>query len=289
MSLTLAILAAGVGSRFGADKQLQHINGSNTLFDYAIYDAINAGFDKVVLIIRTEIDPLVKSHFANRFQDKIAIEFVYQDQQVPEGIYREKPWGTGHALLCLKDTVTSPFLIINADDYYGVEAFGQMAQALKSNRPNTFYSCGYKLKNTLSENGTVSRGICEVNSQNHLIAITEATKLAKKNQTTVYDEDSDRNFNADTFVSMNFWGFTPEVFPVAEALFKTFVAYNKDNPRSEFYIPTVVQHFIEHPDYAIEVLPNNDSWFGMTYKEDLEAVKEVIGKLVAKGVYPESF
>lgn len=122
----------------------------------------------------------MKSHFANRFQDKIAIEFVYQDQQVPEGIYREKPWGTGHALLCLKDTVTSPFLIINADDYYGVEAFGQMAQALKSNRPNTFYSCGYKLKNTLSENGTVSRGICEVNSQNHLIAITEATKLAKR-------------------------------------------------------------------------------------------------------------
>lgn len=288
MNTTLVILAAGLGSRFGSDKQLQEIYNGNALFDYGIFDALEAGFSDVVMIIRTEIDQLTKTHLENRFKG-VPVSFVYQDLQNPKGIERQKPWGTGHAMLCVKDVVKNPFLIINADDYYGKDAFNFMAKALKSGKNKTFFSAGYLLRNTLSENGTVSRGICKVDSNNHLQSIVEATKLIKVNDTTVVDQETGINYDINDFVSMNFWGFTPEIFPMTEKLFADFVEANRDKPKAEFFIPLIVQHAIEKEGYVLEVLPNNDAWFGMTYREDLEKVKNEIQNLTKNGKYPENF
>ncbi|GET45831.1 sugar phosphate nucleotidyltransferase [Capnocytophaga felis] len=288
MNTTLVILAAGLGSRFGSDKQLQEIYNGNALFDYGIFDALEAGFSDVVMIIRTEIDQLTKTHLEKRFKG-VPVSFVYQDLQNPKGIERQKPWGTGHAMLCVKDVVKNPFLIINADDYYGKDAFSFMAKALKSGKKKTFFSAGYLLRNTLSENGTVSRGICKVDKNNHLQSIVEATKLIKVNETTVVDQETGINYDINDFVSMNFWGFTPEIFPMTEKLFADFVEANREKPKAEFFIPLIVQHAIEKEGYVLEVLPNNDAWFGMTYREDLEKVKNEIEKLTKNGKYPENF
>ncbi|ATA72396.1 MULTISPECIES: nucleotidyltransferase family protein [Capnocytophaga] len=288
MNTTLVILAAGLGSRFGSDKQLEEIHNGNALFDYGIYDAIEAGFSDVVLIIRTQIEELTKKHLENRFKG-LPVSFVYQDLQNPEGIVRQKPWGTGHAMLCVKDVVKNPFLIMNADDYYGKDAFSYMVKALKSGKEKTFYSAGYLLKNTLSENGTVSRGVCNVNENNHLQSIVEATKLRKIDENMAIDEETGEKYPLGTFVSMNFWGFTPEIFPMAQKLFAEFVEANKENPKAEFFIPLVVQHAIEKEGYTLEVLPNNDAWFGMTYREDLLKVREEIKNLTVAGGYPENF
>lgn len=284
MKISLAILAAGLGSRFGSDKQLEHIHSDNILLDYSIYDAISAGFDEVVLIIRTEIDELVKNHFKEKFKGT-KISYVYQDQQAPKGIERKKPWGTGHALLCLKEAIKNPFLIINADDYYGKDAFVHMAKALRSGKGKTFFSAGYKLQNTLSANGTVSRGICVVDENNLLQSITEVTKLRKENETSAFDEETGKTYDIKSYVSMNFWGFSEEVFTIAEPLFTKFVEDNKENPKSEFYIPTIVQQ-AHDVGFVVEVLPNDDSWFGMTYREDLQMVQTEIERLISAGKYP---
>lgn len=284
MKISLAILAAGLGSRFGSDKQLEHIHSDNILLDYSIHDALEAGFDDVVLIIRTEIDELVKAHFKNKFQG-VNISYVYQDQHNPKGIERKKPWGTGHALLCLKEVVKNPFLIINADDYYGKDAFVHMAKALRSGKEKTFFSAGYKLCNTLSENGTVSRGICSVDDNHFLQSIEEITKLRKMNETTAIDEETERTFDLNSYVSMNFWGFSNDVFDIASPLFLNFIEENKNNPKSEFYIPIIVQE-ARNLGYNVEVLPNDDAWFGMTYREDLQIVKPEIEKLITQGKYP---
>nr|WP_315123196.1 sugar phosphate nucleotidyltransferase [uncultured Capnocytophaga sp.] len=285
---TLVILAAGLGSRFGSDKQLENIHNGNALFDYSIYDALQAGFDNIVLIIRHEIDELTRQHLESRFNN-VPITYVYQDDFNPEGIERKKPWGTGHAMLCVKDIVKNPFLIINADDYYGKEGFRLMYEALNTEKEKTFFSGGYLLKNTLSENGTVSRGICEVDENHHLLSINEATKLRKINETTAIDEATQTEYPLSTYVSMNFWGFTHEVLDLAEHFFQAFVAEHRHDPKAEFYIPMVVQHAIKDYGYRLEVLPNHDNWFGMTYHEDLAMVKNEIEKLVAQGAYPEKF
>lgn len=285
---TLVILAAGLGSRFGSDKQLENIHNGNALFDYSIYDALQAGFDNIVLIIRHEIDELTRQHLESRFNN-VPITYVYQDDFNPEGIERKKPWGTGHAMLCVKDIVKNPFLIINADDYYGKEGFRLMYEALNTEKEKTFFSGGYLLKNTLSENGTVSRGICEVDENHHLLSINEATKLRKINDTTAIDEATQTEYPLSTYVSMNFWGFTHEVLDLAEHFFQAFVAEHRHDQKAEFYIPMVVQHAIKDYGYRLEVLPNHDNWFGMTYHEDLAMVKNEIEKLVAQGAYPEKF
>lgn len=288
MKTSLVILAAGLGSRFGSDKQLEDIHNGNALFDYGIFDAIQAGFDDVVLIIRTEIDDLARKHLENRFKG-LPVSYVYQDKHNPEGIVRQKPWGTGHAMLCVKDVVKNPFLIINADDYYGKDAFSYMVKALKSGKSKTFFSAGYLLKNTLSENGTVSRGVCKVDGNNHLQSIIEATKLKKIDEKTAIDEETSVKYDLESFVSMNFWGFTPEIFPMTEKLFADFVEANREKPKAEFFIPLIVQHAIENEGYTLEVLPNNDAWFGMTYREDLEKVSKEIKSLTAQGKYPDNF
>ena len=285
---TLVILAAGLGSRFGSDKQLEDIHNGNALFDYGIYDAVEAGFDNIVLIIRHEIDDLARQHLQNRFAG-VPISYVYQDDHYPKGIERKKPWGTGHAMLCIKEIVKNPFLIINADDYYGKEGFKLMYEALNSGKEKTFYSGGYLLQNTLSENGTVSRGICEVDDNHHLLSINEATKLRKINDTTAVDEATDTEYPLSTFVSMNFWGFTHDVLDIAERYFTDFVIEHKNDPKAEFYIPLVVQHAIKDYGYKLEVLPNHDSWFGMTYREDLAMVQSEIQKLIDRGAYPDRF
>lgn len=285
---TLVILAAGLGSRFGSDKQLENIHNGNALFDYAIYDALEAGFDNIVLIIRHAIDDLARQHLENRFAG-VPITYVYQDDFNPKGIERKKPWGTGHAMLCVKDFVKGAFLIVNADDYYGKEGYRLMYEALNSEKEKTFFSGGYLLKNTLSENGTVSRGICQVDENHHLLSINEATKLRKLDEHTAIDEETNTQYPLSTYVSMNFWGFTHEVFEIAERYFSDFVEKNKENPKAEFYIPMVVQHAIKDYGYKLEVLPNHDSWFGMTYHEDLALVQNEIQKLVDKGAYPDRF
>lgn len=285
---TLVILAAGLGSRFGSDKQLENIHNGNALFDYAIYDALEAGFDNIVLIIRHAIDDLARQHLENRFAG-VPITYVYQDDFNPKGIERKKPWGTGHAMLCVKDFVKGAFLIVNADDYYGKEGYRLMYEALNSEKEKTFFSGGYLLKNTLSENGTVSRGICQVDENHHLLSINEATKLRKLDEHTAIDEETNIQYPLSTYVSMNFWGFTHEVFEIAERYFADFVAENKENPKAEFYIPMVVQHAIKDYGYKLEVLPNHDTWFGMTYHEDLALVQNEIQKLVDKGAYPDRF
>ena len=228
---TLVILAAGLGSRFGSDKQLENIHNGNALFDYGIYDALQAGFDNIVLIIRHEIDNLTRQHLENRFNN-VPITYVYQDDYNPKGIERQKPWGTGHAMLCVKEFVKNPFLIINADDYYGKEGFKLMYEALNAGKEKTFFSGGYLLKNTLSENGTVSRGICEVDKNHHLLSINEATKLRKNSETTAIDEATGTEYPLSTYVSMNFWGFTHEVLDIADRYFKEFVAEHKDDPKA---------------------------------------------------------
>ena len=285
---TLVILAAGLGSRFGSDKQLENIHNGNALFDYAIYDALEAGFDNIVLIIRHAIDDLARQHLENRFAG-VPITYVYQDDFNPKGIERKKPWGTGHAMLCVKDFVKGAFLIVNADDYYGKEGYRLMYEALNSEKEKTFFSGGYLLKNTLSENGTVSRGICQVDENHHLLSINEATKLRKLDEHTAIDEETNTQYLLSTYVSMNFWGFTHEVFEIAERYFADFVEKNKENPKAEFYIPMVVQHAIKDYGYKLEVLPNHDTWFGMTYHEDLALVQNEIQKLVDKGAYPDRF
>lgn len=285
---TLVILAAGLGSRFGSDKQLENIHNGNALFDYAIYDALEAGFDNIVLIIRHAIDDLARQHLENRFAG-VPITYVYQDDFNPKGIERKKPWGTGHAMLCVKDFVKGAFLIVNADDYYGKEGYRLMYEALNSEKEKTFFSGGYLLKNTLSENGTVSRGICQVDENHHLLSINEATKLRKLDEHTATDEETNTQYPLSTYVSMNFWGFTHEVFEIAERYFADFVEKNKENPKAEFYIPMVVQHAIKDYGYKLEVLPNHDTWFGMTYHEDLALVQNEIQKLVDKGAYPDRF
>ncbi len=284
MKITLAILAAGLGSRYGADKQLEHIHNDNILLDYSIYSALKAGFEDVVLIIRSEIDSLVKGHFENKFEG-VKFSYVYQDVLTPKNLERKKPWGTGHALLCLKDTIKNPFLIINADDYYGVNSFIDMAKALRAGKEKMLYSAGYKLRNTLSENGTVSRGICKVDDNHFLQSIEEARKLRKLNENTVIDEETNQTFDIDTYVSMNFWGFLPEIFPIAQAHFDDFIKENKDDPNAEFYIPSVAK-YAHDEGYKVEVLPNNENWFGLTYREDLAFAKKEIEECISAGIYP---
>jgi dTDP-glucose pyrophosphorylase len=284
MKITLAILAAGLGSRFGADKQIEPIHQHAILLDYSIYDALRAGFDEVVLIIRSEIEAMMRAHFKDRFP-KAKISFVFQDRLTPKYLERKKPWGTGHALLCLKDSVKNPFLIINADDFYGKGAFSMMAEALRKKEEGVFYSAGYKLGNSLSENGTVSRGICSTDDKNNLIEIQEHTKLRKSNPHEAIDEATGNLFPLSTFVSMNFWGFTPDIFQIGIPLFETFIKENKENPTAEFYIPTLVSE-AKHQGYVIRILPTDEVWFGMTYRDDLPLVKKEIETLTEKGIYP---
>jgi NDP-sugar pyrophosphorylase family protein len=296
MKPTLLILAAGMGSRYGGLKQIEPIGPSGeTILEYSIFDAIRAGFGKVVFVIRHSFADEFKARFAEKLDGKIEVSYVYQElDKLPEGYSlpegREKPWGTGHAILMAKDAVQEPFAAINADDFYGAEAFRAAANFLTTDVSENNYSMvGYQLKNTLSEFGTVSRGICKTDANNNLIEITERHQIARKGGAIFFTDETgtEKEVADETPVSMNFWGFHPSLFQHLESLFKTFLDEQMHLPKSEFYIPTVVFELINSGKVKAKVLHANSSWFGVTYPEDKPYVMEQVQKLAEKGDYPE--
>ena len=294
MKPTLLILAAGMASRYGSMKQTEGFGpNGETIMDYSIYDAIQAGFGKVVFIIRKDFFESFKSQFGDKLKHKIPVDYVFQEMDsfveskyIPEG--RTKPWGTAHAMLCAKDAVKEPFAVINADDYYGADAFQKAYNFLTSGvNENLFAIIGYRLSNTLSEHGMVSRGVCRVDADHNPEEINERTKLYRKEGKIVYEEGASLvEVPENSSVSMNFWCFHPQVFETISKLFADFPKNNMDNPKAEFFIPIVADHFIKNESGKIKVISTSSQWFGVTYKEDAPGVKKSIDALIASGVYP---
>lgn len=294
---TLVILAAGIGSRYGGLKQLDTFSEQgDTILDFSIYDAIQAGFGKVVFIIRKSIEADFKAFFNPKLEGKIAVEYVFQEiENIPEKYKdntRKKPWGTGHALLMAKDVISENFAVINADDFYGRAAFVGIAEAFKKTDKNSskFNMMGYVLKNTISEYGFVSRGECNVDKSGFLTGITERTHIEKIDGELKFKEtDSEfKPISKETIVSMNFFGFTPKYFELSESLFEEFLKDNYKEPKAEFFIPLVVNHLIVNKKATMEVLKSDARWFGVTYKEDKDYVTSEIQKLKEAGVYPKN-
>ena len=296
MQPTLLILAAGMASRYGSMKQTEGFGPSGeTIMEYSIYDAIRAGFGKVVFIIRKDFAEGFKNTFEPKLKGKIKTEYVYQEMSsylngmpIPEG--RTKPWGTAHAILCAKEAIKEPFAVINADDFYGQDAFVKAAHFLNKGCDEKTYSIiGYELAKTLSEHGTVSRGVCQVDAHNNLVSITERTKIYREGDDIVYeDEDGKHEVPFGSSVSMNFWCFHQALFPVTEKLFHQFVKANSHNIKAEFFIPLIGDEFVKTGGGTIKVIPCSSQWFGVTYKEDAPVVKASIDKLIADGEYPTS-
>jgi NDP-sugar pyrophosphorylase family protein len=292
---TLVILAAGMASRYGSQKQTEGFGpNGETIMDYSIYDAIRAGFGKVVFIIREDFSEAFKANFEPKLNGKIETSYVYQSiDKFTEGFAisaeRTKPWGTAHALLCTKGVVNEPFAVINADDYYGAEAFVQAYSFLTKQCSDKEYCIlGYELANTLSENGTVSRGVCSTNEQGYLTAINERTKIYRKDDGQIVFEENgvETPLQEDTRVSMNFMCFAPSFIDLCEKEFSLFLTQQGQELKSEFYIPYVAGRFSELGLGQVKVIPTNAKWFGVTYKEDAPAVKASIDALVTNKVYP---
>ncbi|MEN9702221.1 MAG: hypothetical protein RIR55_1563 [Bacteroidota bacterium] len=291
---TLVILAAGMASRYGSQKQTEGFGpNGETIMDYSIYDAVRAGFGKVVFIIREDFAEPFKANFEPKLNGKIATEYVYQAlNKFTEGKSvnpeRTKPWGTAHAVLCTKGVVNEPFAVINADDYYGKEAFEQAYQFLTNDcNDKTYCILGYELANTLSENGTVSRGVCSVDAQNTLTQINERTKIYRKEGQIVFEEEGvETPLTEDTRVSMNFMCFAPNFIDLCEQEFNSFLEKQGMELKSEFYIPYVTGQFSALGLGDVKVIPTNAKWFGVTYKEDAPSVKASIDALVNANVYP---
>lgn len=299
MKPTLVILAAGMASRYGSMKQTDGFGpNGETIIEYSIYDAIKAGFGKVVFIIREEFAENFRNIFEPKLKGKIETDYVFQSFDLkPFGINieieRAKPWGTAHAVLAARDAVKEPFCVINADDFYGRESYQKMADFLNNEVTDSQFSMiGFQIDKTLSEYGSVSRGVCEVDSNGNLAEIHERTKVYFKNDESgnkgIVFEEEGRQYplNAETRVSMNFWGFTPKVFELSASMFKEFALSNTDNPKAEFFIPIVAEKLIRNKQASFRVIPTQNQWFGVTYVEDKPFVQENIDKLVASGEYP---
>ena len=297
---TLVVMAAGIGSRFGGGiKQLEPVGPSGEIImDYSVYDAIQAGFDKVVFIIRKDLEKDFREIIGNRMEKIIETAYAFQELddlpagfQRPEG--RTKPWGTGQAILCCKDLVQEPFAVINADDYYGKEAFVKVHDYLAGEHPACgkmdFCMAGFQLGNTLSENGGVTRGICSVNEDGHLTKVTETKNIVKTPEGAAVKGEDGRltSVAADCPVSMNMWGFTPEIFEVLENGFAEFLKNLSDPMKGEYLIPTIVDGLIQEQKANVTVLESRDKWFGVTYKEDKPAVVRSFRELIDAGVYRE--
>lgn len=277
-------MAAGMGSRFGGLKQMEPVSADGrAILDYSVFDAKRAGFTKVVFIIKEEIEKDFKEIVGKRIERMIDVEYVNQDMTIlPEG--RVKPFGTGHAVYCCRDVVKTPFAVINADDYYGCNAFTEIKKYLDNASGLDTCMVGYLLENTITENGTVARGVCEVSADGYLDTITERTKINAKLE---YTEDGGETWTAlpkGTVVSMNLWGFTPKVFEEIEGDFKDFLE-TANLSKDEFFIPTVVDNLIKRGKTRVRVLKNADKWYGMTYKEDKKDVTAAIAALIAEGAY----
>lgn len=280
---TLVVMAAGMGSRFGGLKQMEPVSeDGRAILDYSVFDAKRAGFTKVVFIIKEEIEKDFKEIVGKRIEKMIDVEYVNQDMTIlPEG--RVKPFGTGHAVYCCRNVIKTPFAVINADDYYGCNAFTEIKQYLDNAKGLDTCMVGYLLENTTTENGTVARGVCKTRC-GYLKEITERTKINSKLEYTEDGGETWTKLPKGTIVSMNLWGFTPEVFAEIENDFNDFLA-NADLAKDEFYIPTVVDNLIKREKTKVKVLKNADKWYGMTYKEDKKDVTEAISKLIAEGAY----
>ena len=291
---TLLVLAAGMGSRYGGLKQLDPVGpGGETLLDYSVYDAIRGGFDRVVFLIRRDIEKDFRAQIGSRYAGKIAVDYAFQQlDALPDGFVppanRTKPWGTAHAVWCARDAVTTPFAAINADDFYGADAFQRVGKFLQSvdpaAQPATFAMAGYRLDKTLSDHGTVARGICDVGPDGLLRRVEELTDIARRADGAV--ACGDRVLAGDVPVSMNFWGFTPQIFPFLEKVLRQFLAANIASEKAEHYIPTAVAEMIEAGEATVRVLPTEADWFGVTYREDRPRVVESLARLVATGAYP---
>jgi UTP-glucose-1-phosphate uridylyltransferase len=295
MKPTLVIMAAGMASRYGSMKQIQGFGpGGETIMDYSIYDAIRAGFDKVVFIIRKDFAEQFKNIFEPKLKGKIKTEYVYQEMGAFLGNFsapaeRKKPWGTSHAILCAKDVVDEPFAVINADDFYGSDGFLNACDFLTNQCDEKTYALvGYDLAKTLSENGSVSRGVCETDLNNNLQDINERIKIYRENSQIVYEDANGIKHEVpeDAKASMNFWCFHPSLFAFLEAEFKKFLSQSINDLKGEFLIPYTADQFINSKLGAIKVLPTDAQWFGVTYKEDAPVVTDNIKSLVAEGMYP---
>ncbi|MEJ7557611.1 MAG: sugar phosphate nucleotidyltransferase [Pedobacter sp.] len=295
MKPTLLILAAGMASRYGSMKQIDGFGpNGETIIDYSIYDAIKAGFGKIVFIIKEEFVDNFKSIFEPKLDGRIETEYVFQNFDlkqfgINEEIYREKPWGTAHAILSGRKVVKEPFCVINADDFYGHDSFKKMVEFLTDEASDSNYSIvGYKIGKTLSDFGSVSRGVCKTDEGGFLEEITERTQVFKKDDIIVYEENGvEYPLDYETPVSMNFWGFTPAVFKLTEEMFKEFALANKDKPKAEFFIPLIGETLVHNDTATFKVIPTDSQWFGVTYKEDKPFVQASIDQLIKDGAYPE--
>jgi dTDP-glucose pyrophosphorylase len=300
MKPTLLVLAAGIGSRYGSLKQIDPIGPcGETIIDYSIYDAMKAGFGKVVFVIRRDIEADFREVFLTKFANIIPVEYVFQElDKVPQGIIvppgRSKPWGTGHAILMAAGIIHEPFAVINADDFYGADAYSKIASYLISlgdshQNNDEFAMVGYLLRNTLSEHGSVSRGVCRLDQNAFLHGVTECTNIEYTHGGIAYSDKDDALvfLEGDTLVSMNFWGFMPSFFRHLADQFTEFIQQNYDQPKAEFYIPSVVDTLIKTGEARVKVLKSADQWFGVTYKEDKPVVIQKINQLIKTGTYPE--
>lgn len=294
MQPTLVILAAGMASRYGSMKQVQGFGpGGETIMDYSIYDAIRSGFGKVVFVIRRDFADDFKNIFEPKLKDRIATEYAFQEtEKFTEGITvpeaRKKPWGTAHAVLCAKETVNGPFAVINADDFYGQQAFRDAADFLINDCTETNNAIiGYDLLKTLSEYGTVNRGVCSLDEVGNLASITERINISQKDGKIICDDNMEpHELSRNTSVSMNFWCFHPSFFSFTQKVFREFLQKNSNDLKAEFFIPIVADRFIKEGG-TIEVIPTSSEWFGVTYKEDAPQVEKSLQELVSKGEYPE--
>ena len=293
--LTLLVLAAGIGSRYGGIKQIDGFGPhGETIMDYSLFDAVRAGFTKVIFIVREEILDTVKKKFSPKLKGKVEVDFVVQalDKLVgPEfrNPERVKPWGTGHAMLCAKDVINEPFVVINADDFYGKESFTAISDFFEKDTLGEHAMVGYTLKDVLSEHGSVSRGCGERDADGFLKSVVERTTIVKENGKIFSKEPSgDRELSPDVPTSMNFWGFHPSIFDFARKEFDKFLKENHTNIKSEFYIPLIVNELVKQGAGKVQIISGSNNWFGVTYKEDKEEVSQKIRLLVAYGAYPEN-
>ena len=296
--ITLVIMAAGMGSRYGGLKQIDPVgDNGEIILDYSVYDAIEAGFDKVIFVIKHEIEEDFKAIMQGKFEDKIKVDYAYQNiSNLPEGYTapegRVKPWGTGHAVLACEGMIDGPFAVINADDYYGKETFSLIYNELKNTKAdNEFCMVGFKVENTLTENGHVARGVCQTNADGYLTDIVERTKIAIREGKIMFTEDDGESWTElqrGSTVSMNCWGFSNMMLTELKARFAAFLDRNKDNMlKCEYFLPFVVDELLKEGKVSVKVLDTTEKWYGVTYKEDKPVVVEALRNKVAQGVYPE--
>lgn len=297
MKPTLFVLAAGMGSRYGGLKQLDGLGpNGETIMDYSIYDAIRAGFGKIVFVIRKDFEEEFKEIVLKKYENHIPTELVYQDiNDLPEGFKapadRAKPWGTNHAVLMGKKVINEPFAVINADDFYGRNSFEVLAEELKKmeGKQDTYCMVGYRVGNTLSESGTVARGVCETNAEGYLTTVVERTSIARIDGKVQFKDENGETvvIEDNTPVSMNMWGFTPDYFKHSEDYFVDFLKKELNNPKSEFFIPIVINDLIQEGIAKVKVLDTESKWFGVTYADDRPDVVAKIQSLIDAGEYPE--